>query len=165
MNHTEHSKKHQSAHFNWRSGMDSVKGPHTITTSASGFFNNLTVSNSVTHKDYIKNLLLNKFHKKFGNPSKTDFQTSQVINNEVLKFVKNEKLNKDNLKDLEQRIQSQLDKKAQAGQLKIRQGSYDMFPTSTLHKVTMGQSYSKPLLPTIKQSSDHNLLQLHVNQQ
>lgn len=52
-------------------------------------------------------MLLTKFNKKHSALS-SDFQTQQIINNEVLNFIKNEKLNKDNLKLLEQRIEQKL---------------------------------------------------------
>lgn len=69
---------------------------------------------SVTHKDYIKNMLLQKFNKKHVTNAQ-DFQTQQLINNEVINFIKSEKLNRDNLKLLEQRIEQRLSNKTILG--------------------------------------------------
>jgi hypothetical protein len=49
--------------------------------------------------------------KKFGSPdSSYDFQTTQIINNEVLNFIRTEKLNKEAIKILESRIEEKLTK-------------------------------------------------------
>lgn len=54
-------------------------------------------------------MLLTKFNKKHaGTNNTTDFQTNQIINNEVLNFIRNEKLNRENLKLLELRIDQKL---------------------------------------------------------
>lgn len=54
-------------------------------------------------------MLLTKFNKKYASKNDkgltvTDFHTNQIINNEVLNFIRNEKLNRENLKLLEIKI-------------------------------------------------------------
>lgn len=54
-------------------------------------------------------MLLTKFNKKYASKNEkgvtvTDFHTNQIINNEVLNFIRNEKLNRENLKLLEMKI-------------------------------------------------------------
>eukprot|EP00347_Sterkiella_histriomuscorum_P021570 403333518 len=61
-------------------------------------------------------MLLTKFNKKYSAQnekgiSTTDFQTNQIINNEVLNFIRNEKLNRENLKLLEMKIEQKLQNK------------------------------------------------------
>ena len=56
---------------------------------------------SCTHKDYLKNMLYKKFTKKYGETRVIDFRISSLINNEILNFLKTEKISKDNLKQLE----------------------------------------------------------------
>ncbi|CDW79528.1 UNKNOWN [Stylonychia lemnae] len=63
-------------------------------------------------------MLLTKFNKKYASVNEkgvptTDFQTNQIINNEVLNFIRTEKLNRDNLKLLEAKIDQKLQNKNQ----------------------------------------------------
>lgn len=75
--------------------------------------NTMSGPQSMTHKDYIKNMLLQKFTKKYQGNAKgqLDFHTTQIINNEVLNFIKNEKMNRENLKLLESKIDLKLQNK------------------------------------------------------
>ena len=59
---------------------------------------------SGANKDYLKNILLQKFSKKYLGANSSDFQAAQFINSEVLNFIKNEKANSENLKLLQERI-------------------------------------------------------------
>ncbi len=59
-------------------------------------------------------MLFTKFSKKHA-VQNSDFQAQQLINNEVLNFIKYEKLNRDNLKLLEQRIESKLNNRNSLG--------------------------------------------------
>ena len=56
---------------------------------------------SATHKDYIKSMLIQKLHRKISSQigsSISDDQVAQIINSEVLNFIRNEKITRESLK-------------------------------------------------------------------
>ena len=63
---------------------------------------------SGTNKDYLKNMLIQKFIKKYSNGDSSDSQTIHIINAEIFNFMKTEKLNKENIKILESKIEEKL---------------------------------------------------------
>ena len=66
---------------------------------------------SGTHRDYLKQMLLTKFLKKYGDSSLSEAQLIQLINSEVVAFMKTEKLNRESLKAMEARIEDKLQKR------------------------------------------------------
>lgn len=99
-----------------------LRGTNSISTTASqAIFGGLQQQpkngspSSVSNKDYLKGILLQKFSKKYLGANSSDFQAAQFINSEVLNFIKNEKANSENLKQLQERIQDKLENRNGGG--------------------------------------------------
>lgn len=78
-----------------------------IQSSTQGFYSNREKLLNIHKREMLKGLLVNKFKAKYATDKRPQLQ--MYINNEVHKFLSNERLSEDNLKRLDDKIAKEAD--------------------------------------------------------